>query len=191
MNGNGSNANGSSTEPRPGRFFNKRLRRASFISPVTGERSKRVFTLRDASHRPHDDASESTPLLHPDNRDDASSTASKVLNTIKGWWDGFWSFANSKTGRGIFKCSLAYLLGSLVTFVPALSALIGQQQDSKHMVATVTVWFHPARTIGSMHLVSKPSPSDLFRICLVGLSATGRCGGSTSVCQLEVLSFGQ
>ena len=42
----------------------------------------------------------------------------------------------------------------MVTFVPALAALIGEGQDSKHMVATVTVWFHPARTIGSMHLAT-------------------------------------
>lgn len=58
---------------------------------------------------------------------------------------------NSSNGRGILKCSLAYLLASMVTFVPALRGLIGTHLDSKHMVATVTVWFHPARTIGSMH----------------------------------------
>jgi hypothetical protein len=73
---------------------------------------------------------------------------------VRNKWNAFWNFANSNTGRGIFKCSLAYLLGSLVTFVPALAALIGDQQDTKHMVATVTVWFHPARTIGSMHLAT-------------------------------------
>lgn len=60
-----------------------------------------------------------------------------------------WAFANSKTGQGIFKCSLAYLLGSMATFVPAISDLLGQQ-DGKHMVATVTVYFHPARSQGSM-----------------------------------------
>ena len=87
-----------------------------------------------------------------------------------------WAFANSKTGRGILKCSLAYLIGSLVTFIPTLAAIIGDRQDSKHMVATVvglrsmifhsllesqantthrqTVYFHPARTIGSMHLAT-------------------------------------
>lgn len=60
-----------------------------------------------------------------------------------------WSFINSRTGRGILKCSLAYLLGSLATFVPFLASILGQQ-DGKHMVATITVYFHPARSRGSM-----------------------------------------
>lgn len=55
----------------------------------------------------------------------------------------------SDTGKGIFKCALAYLLGSLATFVPQLSHLFGRQ-SSKHMVATITVYFHPARSLGSM-----------------------------------------
>lgn len=55
----------------------------------------------------------------------------------------------SETGRGVFKCALAYLLGSLATFVPPLSQLLGQQ-SSKHMVATITVYFHPHRSFGSM-----------------------------------------
>lgn len=61
-----------------------------------------------------------------------------------------WSFATSKTGQGVLKCSLAYLLGSLATFVPPIAAFLGQQ-DGKHLVATVTVYFHPARSQGSMY----------------------------------------
>lgn len=60
-----------------------------------------------------------------------------------------WASANSKTGRGVFKCSIAYFLGSMATFVPFIAAFLGQQ-DGKHMVATITVYFHPARSIGSM-----------------------------------------
>lgn len=60
-----------------------------------------------------------------------------------------WLFANSRTGRGVFKCSVAYFLGSLATFVPFLAGILGQQ-DGKHMVATITVYFHPARSQGSM-----------------------------------------
>ena len=60
-----------------------------------------------------------------------------------------WSFAKSKTGQGVFKCSIAYLLGSLATFVPAIADVLGQQ-DGKHIVATITVYFHPARSKGSM-----------------------------------------
>lgn len=49
----------------------------------------------------------------------------------------------------MLKCSLAYLLGSLATFIPAIASLLGNQ-DGKHVVATVTVYFHPARSQGSM-----------------------------------------
>lgn len=49
----------------------------------------------------------------------------------------------------MFKCALAYLLGSMATFVPVFSSFFGRQ-DSKHMVATITIYFHPARSIGSM-----------------------------------------
>ena len=58
-------------------------------------------------------------------------------------------FANSKTGHGVFKCSIAYLIGSLATFVPFIAGSLGNQ-DGKHMVATITVYFHPARSKGSM-----------------------------------------
>ncbi len=60
-----------------------------------------------------------------------------------------WSFATSNTGQGVLKCSLAYFLGSLATFLTPVAAFLGQQ-DGKHMVATVTVYFHPARSQGSM-----------------------------------------
>lgn len=59
------------------------------------------------------------------------------------------AYATSPTGIGILKCSLAYVLGSLATFVPAIAALLGKN-DGKHMVATITVYFHPARSAGSM-----------------------------------------
>ena len=49
----------------------------------------------------------------------------------------------------MLKCSIAYFLGSLATFVPTIAHLLGTQ-DGKHMVATITVYFHPARSQGSM-----------------------------------------
>lgn len=65
-------------------------------------------------------------------------------------WAGLHRFVISEQGIGVLKCSLAYLLGSMATFIPALSAFLGHQ-DGKHMVATVTVYFHPARSQGSMY----------------------------------------
>lgn len=63
--------------------------------------------------------------------------------------DSVTRFWTSNTGKGILKCSLAYLLGSLATFVPVISNFLGKQ-DGKHVVATVTVYFHPSRSAGSM-----------------------------------------
>jgi uncharacterized membrane protein YgaE (UPF0421/DUF939 family) len=65
-------------------------------------------------------------------------------------WASLHRFVASEQGIGVLKCSLAYLLGSMATFIPALSAFLGHQ-DGKHMVATVTVYFHPARSQGSMY----------------------------------------
>ena len=67
----------------------------------------------------------------------------------KRWLKNTWGFATSRIGIGILKCSLAYLLGSMGTFVPVFANFLGRS-DGKHMVATVTVYFHPARSLGSM-----------------------------------------
>jgi hypothetical protein len=56
---------------------------------------------------------------------------------------------NSDVGRGVLKCSLAYLLASMGTFIPLISNWLGNQ-DGKHMVATIVVYFHPGRSAGSM-----------------------------------------
>lgn len=64
-------------------------------------------------------------------------------------WHGLYLFAHSDTGKGVLKCSLAYLIGTLGTFLPPIAAFLGDQ-DGKHMAATVTVYFHPARSRGSM-----------------------------------------
>ncbi|KAK9460184.1 Fusaric acid resistance protein-like-domain-containing protein [Lipomyces oligophaga] len=50
---------------------------------------------------------------------------------------------------GPLKCALAYLIASLLVFNSSLSHLIGLS-DGKHLAATATVYFHAARTVGSM-----------------------------------------
>lgn len=56
---------------------------------------------------------------------------------------------NSPVGRGVLKCTLAYTIASLATFVAPISDFLGKP-DGKHVVATITVYFHPARSAGSM-----------------------------------------
>lgn len=74
---------------------------------------------------------------------------SRARTKVSHGWHRTCQFLSSDQGIGVLKCSLAYLLGSLATFIPAIAALLGHQ-DGKHVVATVTVYFHPARSQGSM-----------------------------------------
>lgn len=55
----------------------------------------------------------------------------------------------SPQGRGVLKCTIAYTLASLATFVSPLSSFLGEP-DGKHVVATITVYFHASRSAGSM-----------------------------------------
>lgn len=55
----------------------------------------------------------------------------------------------------VFKCSLAYWMGSLAVFWTAFTMFLGKS-DGMHIVATVAVYFHPARTIGSNSIPTFP-----------------------------------
>lgn len=114
----------------------------------------KTFTLHtfDNSNGSHHTPNEASPLLGHSDEEDASQNQvwytwliSKSLEYV----EAAKQFVLSDTGKGVFKCALAYLLGSLATFVPHLSELFGRQ-SSKHMVATITVYFHPSRSLGSM-----------------------------------------
>ncbi|CAK7202986.1 hypothetical protein SEUCBS139899_005713 [Sporothrix eucalyptigena] len=72
----------------------------------------------------------------------ASRATKDGLSRFRSWMD-------SPKGRGVIKCTVAYTIASLWTFWPPLSNLLGHL-DGKHLVATITVYFHPARTAGSM-----------------------------------------
>ncbi|KAJ9624023.1 hypothetical protein H2203_005470 [Taxawa tesnikishii (nom. ined.)] len=109
-----------------------------------------AFPAGSAQGGANGDLEENAPLLgrRDDDNDDRDGSALKkrlvrAKNTAT-------SLVGSRLAQGVLKCSLAYLLGSLATFVPFISNLIGKQ-DGKHVVATVTVYFHPARSAGSMH----------------------------------------
>ena len=149
------------------------LRTATFVLPSTGERVKRVITLSDPPTNPSPPQQQhlsspapnaqamgpESPLLathHKPTRRKRQPIATRLLGkrTAVKYETAVllrrvWAFWLSRTGQGILKCSLAYLLGSLGTFVPFLSEYLGEQ-DGKHMVATCTVYFHPARSQGSM-----------------------------------------
>jgi gas vesicle protein len=120
------------------------------IQPRTGERVKKTFTLCRSAHRT---TSSSEFLLAPGEYD---ATRYQDLGRMERWKQicadqarQTYAYWTSATGIGILKCTIAYILGSLATFVPAIAGLLGRN-DGKHIVATITVYFHPARSAGSM-----------------------------------------
>jgi gas vesicle protein len=120
------------------------------IQPKTGERVKKTFTLR----RPNARATESSEfLLAPGEFDPTRhqelGRVEKFTENCRYRYRQAYAYWTSPIGVGILKCTLAYILGSLATFVPIIAGLLGKN-DGKHIVATITVYFHPARSAGSM-----------------------------------------
>ncbi|KAL4801414.1 transcriptional regulator of RNA polII, SAGA, subunit-domain-containing protein [Aspergillus unguis] len=128
-----------------------KLRQATFILPKTGQRLRGLVQLRNSSGNSngHANDEERRGLLSGELPSAPEGFIPRVRGKLREQWISLREFLTSDLGVGVLKCSLAYLLGSLATFVPLLTALLGHQ-DSKHMVATITVYFHPARSQGSM-----------------------------------------
>ncbi|KAI0171091.1 Fusaric acid resistance protein-like-domain-containing protein [Pestalotiopsis sp. NC0098] len=122
----------------------QKLRNGTWIIPGTGERSRRQFTLRHNSHSSDAD-------LEMRSLEEQESVKEKLQvalhNSLVGLYN-IWTWLKSSKGRGTIKCSVAYLLASLWTFYAPFAALLGPM-DGKHIVATIAVYFHPARSAGS------------------------------------------
>ncbi|PYI01070.1 WD40 repeat-like protein [Aspergillus sclerotiicarbonarius CBS 121057] len=129
-----------------------KLRYATFVLPRTGQRLKGLVNLRTPYPDPRGNSNddERRALLTGEVDRTPKSLPSWLWYGAKNTWPWMHQFISSELGIGVLKCSLAYLLGSLATFVPAIASFLGHQ-DGKHMVATVTVYFHPARSQGGMY----------------------------------------
>ncbi|KAI5962814.1 hypothetical protein KGF57_001383 [Candida theae] len=109
-------------------------RQNSVILANTGERVRRAVTLT----LPQDfDVSHETIAYR------RQSNFNHMLQIIKRIY-----FNN--VFRGVFKCSMAYFLASLGVFDRSFDDFLGST-DSKHVIATVAVYFHPSRSRGSMN----------------------------------------
>ena len=60
------------------------------------------------------------------------------------------NFYYDSTNQSVAKCAIAYFIASLGVFYTPFDDLLGST-DSKHVIATVAVYFHPTRTKGSMN----------------------------------------
>ncbi|KAF9882078.1 ribosomal protein L19 [Colletotrichum karsti] len=124
-----------------------KLRNGTFIVPGTGERSRRQFSLRGSSIEiPQPEVDGYRSLLTAET---TSESFNIVKHNAKTTALRFWDWLLSPAGKGVVKCTVAYLLASLATFLAPVSAFLGKP-DGKHVVATLTVYFHASRTWGSM-----------------------------------------
>ncbi|VBB75103.1 Putative protein of unknown function [Podospora comata] len=151
----------SPTLPSPGQWPPRRpskrskLRNGTFIIPATGERSRRVLTLRTNSSglSSQTDGTRSRSLsgltTFPYEQTSFSDRFSHLARQTREKCAWILRWLDSPVGHGVLKCTLAYTLGSLATFWAPISDWLGRP-DGKHVVATLTVYFHPARSAGSM-----------------------------------------
>lgn len=121
------------------------LRKKSFIVSDTGDLRSILRdgnALRDVTNEDaisEDAISETTSLLN----------RSRLPPRQRGVdWSKLVKFIQSNESQQVIKCSFAYLFASLLVYTP-LRNLYGVSEN-KHMAATVAVYFHPARTMGSM-----------------------------------------
>ncbi|ROW10072.1 hypothetical protein VPNG_06482 [Cytospora leucostoma] len=134
-----------------------KLRNGTFIDPQTGQRSRRQITLQEALRdRRHSHSGSGTSdgdseiSIHPFfSRKHLTERMEALGHNTKAVTVNSWEWLRSPNGKGVLKCVLAYSLGSLFTLWEPLSNYLGRP-DGKHVVATITVYFHPARTAGSM-----------------------------------------
>lgn len=136
----------------PALLLQQKLRNGTFIDPQTGERSRRQFTLRGAFRdrtNTGDGDTSSSRLIPFFSRESLSGRFDALTHNSRAGVMRAWDWLKSPAGRGVLKCTLAYSLGSLFTLWEPLSDFLGKP-DGKHVVATITVYFHPARTAGSM-----------------------------------------
>jgi hypothetical protein len=134
-------------------FKTQKLRNGTFILPATGERIRRQITLRnpenfDGSGRQNGQDGEAFITPRGQTYSQAGTFGAAVDKTVESVKQ-LRGRLQTPTAKAILKCSLAYLLGSMGTFLPPIANFLGHQ-DGKHMVATITVYFHPARSAGSM-----------------------------------------
>ncbi|CUA66706.1 putative membrane protein YGL140C [Saccharomyces cerevisiae S288c] [Rhizoctonia solani] len=131
---------------------------------VTAGSSRSIRRRGPASISREDSYDSSEDSDHNDNDDDSTNTQPSAPITSR-----FRLPTLSPLQKKVLKCSIAYTLGCLFTFVPAFSNILtdiiplGSQQGPSptgHMVATVAVYYNPAKTIGGM------IEADMF--CLLG-----------------------
>ena len=150
---------------------------SSTIILPSGQRVKRNLTFGPRSlpaSRDEIEDDETEPLLGNSSIKDGKikRLAKSFPNYLKKRAKQGLEFAVSPTGIGVFKCSIAYVLGSLATFVPVIYKALGPQ-EGKHVVATITVYYHPARSVGSAFEAILCSSIAWLYVALISFASMG------------------
>ncbi|EMT63749.1 hypothetical protein FOC4_g10013996 [Fusarium odoratissimum] len=127
-----------------------KLKNGTFIIPRTGERSRSEFSLSTSTNAVvADDINKKPKYQSFEAAESFDDRIHIIAHNVKTAFILTWLWLHTEEGHGVLKCTLAYVLGSMGTFFPPLTAFLGNR-DGKHVSATITVYFHPARTVGSM-----------------------------------------
>lgn len=122
-------------------------------SSFNDDNTNTSFTSFQENESLNHQADETTSLLHPPSTS-SISRASSLVELYHYYRDYLKDFVmnlpKNQIFISVFKCSIAYLLASLGVYWTPFNNFLGKT-DSKHVVATVAVYFHPARSKGSMH----------------------------------------
>lgn len=90
------------------------------------------------------DSNSSLPLL------EHQRPTHSVPSRLRNHWRNICKLCRSNVFQNVLKCSLTYLIASMAVYWGPFRRFLGNT-DSKHVAATTAVYFHPARTKGSMH----------------------------------------
>ncbi|CAG8581661.1 54_t:CDS:2 [Ambispora gerdemannii] len=135
-----------------------------------GSKQRRRISLSSEYTLPRNPVSENVPLLAGDDVYDDSDTEderdtpplnnryhlyhpknrfSVYRHRLTSWFRNHTKL--STNSKKVIKCAVAYFLASMFTYIPALNALIGlTEAQNAHLVASVSVFFNPAKTIGGI-----------------------------------------
>ncbi|KAG7884172.1 hypothetical protein KL938_002044 [Ogataea parapolymorpha] len=112
-------------------------RRSSIIMADTGQKIQRSYSFWDQTQ----DEIELESQIE-NNRPKLEDSNQGLQGRVK-------SMIFSDTCKGVLKGALAYFVASWAVYSKTLSSILGNA-DSKHLICTIVVYFHPTRTKGSM-----------------------------------------
>lgn len=128
-------------------------RKSSIIVAATGEKIQRTYSTWEqlstssTATRP---AFSVTPLVSSEEESALNlHQQSSFISSITRSYTYLTSYIKHLITKPITKAAIAYFLASLTVYSPTISDLLGSS-DSKHLVCTVVVYFHPSRSVGSM-----------------------------------------